>query len=174
MMRDSIANSGESFTVVQKFYELVTDEIYAAGGFVNKFLGDGALAVFEVTEQHLLGDVVIKAIMATQEIQTKVGQIIAGKLKVSAGIHYGDVIFATVGKVPKLEFTVLGDAVNVASRLCTVSKEQQNAIIASKLTVVGVSSQVSAIELGDFEIKGITGKMPLCAVFANNVVKKAG
>jgi adenylate cyclase len=100
------------FELIQRFYETVNDAIYSRGGIVNKFLGDGALAVFEVKNPEDAEILAQAAIDAAIQIQSKSLLSSAGKLQVCAGIHLGQVVFATVGKAPKLEFTVLGDAVN--------------------------------------------------------------
>jgi adenylate cyclase len=159
MMNES-TRPDETFQVVQKFYELVTDEVYGAGGFVNKFLGDGALAVFECSKGQE-NEVTQRAIAAARGIQQRSESILGKSIKISAGIHYGEVIFATVGKDPKLEYTVLGNAVNVASRLCTISKDHNNLLIISSPAVAQLNKDHGLAPMGQFSIKGIREDMEL-------------
>ncbi|MBN8556024.1 MAG: GAF domain-containing protein [Deltaproteobacteria bacterium] len=87
-------------------------------GFVDKFTGDGFIAVFEDPESCL------KACEAARQIQmamTKVNELLFEKaypkISVGVGINYGQTIFGNVGSVDRLNFTVMGETVNLAARL---------------------------------------------------------
>ncbi len=152
------------FELIQRFYETVNDAIYSRGGIVNKFLGDGALAVFEVKNPGDAEILAQAAIDAAIQIQSKSLLSSAGKLQVCAGIHLGQVVFATVGKTPKLEFTVLGDAVNLSSRLCNLSKDLENQVVISSRIKKVLSPLRPVRSLGAFRIKGIESEMDLYSI----------
>jgi len=164
MMNQPSLNPETTLSFIQKFYELVTDEVYGQGGFVNKFLGDGALGVFEIKVGEDPSLVIEKAISAALKIQERAVQVLGSTLRVSAGLHLGEVAFATVGKAPKLEFTVLGDAVNVSSRLCNLSKEHDNVLVISESLKNTSPPSLFAEVLGEFKIKGIEEKMNLFGI----------
>ncbi|MEL7090796.1 MAG: adenylate/guanylate cyclase domain-containing protein [Pseudomonadota bacterium] len=90
----------------------------AQGGFVDKFIGDGALVVFDDADGRA-GDRAMAAIAALLAA-------VAGwrsDLRVGVGAHLGDVFAGVVGDAGRLEFTVLGDVVNVAARLEAATKD---------------------------------------------------
>jgi adenylate cyclase len=152
------------FELIQRFYETVNDAIYSRGGIVNKFLGDGALAVFEVKNPADAPFIAQAAIDAAIQIQSRSLVSSEGTLQVCAGVHLGQVVFATVGKTPKLEFTVLGDAVNLSSRLCNLSKDLDNQVVISSRIKQVISPHRPVRSLGNFRIKGIESEMDLYSI----------
>ncbi|WP_415404633.1 adenylate/guanylate cyclase domain-containing protein [Tateyamaria sp. SN3-11] len=100
-----------------------TDE---TGGIVDKFVGDGAMVVFE--DKH--GDAATCAVACAQDI---VARIAAWRpaLRVGVGVHIGEVFAGVVGEAGRLEYTILGDVVNVASRLEAATKPQAVSILVS-------------------------------------------
>jgi adenylate cyclase len=127
-------------------------------------LGDGALAVFEVKNPGDAEILAQAAIDAAIQIQSKSLLSSNGKLQVCAGIHFGQVVFATVGKTPKLEFTVLGDAVNLSSRLCNLSKDLDNQVVISSRIKQVLSPDRPIRSLGAFRVKGIENEMDLYSI----------
>ena len=163
IMNQKRENADSGFKLIQAFYETVNDAVYSRGGFVNKFLGDGALAVFEVKKHNNPAAVARSAIEAALQIQNRAPEMDGTQLQISAGLHLGPVVFATVGKPPKLEFTVLGDAVNLSSRLCNLSKELENQILITEELRRALEQTGELKALGDFKIKGIENEVEVFA-----------
>jgi adenylate cyclase len=164
LMRKQETAVDAGFELIQRFYETVNDAIYSRGGIVNKFLGDGALAVFEVKNPADAPIIAQAAIDAAIQIQSRSLVSSEGNLQVCAGVHLGQVVFATVGKTPKLEFTVLGDAVNLSSRLCNLSKDLDNQVVISSRIKQVISPHRPVRSLGNFRIKGIESEMDLYSI----------
>lgn len=107
--------------------------VVGAGGHVNKFLGDGALAVFGAPND--LADHADAAVNAAVLIHRRVGERFGDELRIGIGINTGQVIADTIGGGGKLEFTLIGDAVNVAARVEQLTKAAGDPILLTQQTV---------------------------------------
>jgi adenylate cyclase len=129
------------------------------GGIVDKFLGDGMLAVFgapEPVDDHALR-AVEAAIGMRRELETvnakraKRGQ---ADLRMGIGIHSGPVVAGCLGSGARLEFTVIGDTVNTASRIESLTKEHQVEVLVSEATYERIAEQSGTGELAIFRRVG--------------------
>ncbi len=91
------------------------------GGHANKFVGDGLLAVFGAPEPQ--DDHADRAVAAALDVADHVREAWAGRLRVGMGVNTGAVVAGTIGGGGKLEFTVIGDAVNTAARVEALTRE---------------------------------------------------
>ena len=108
------------------------------GGHVNKFIGDGILAVFSDEDEGATpGDHAVRAVRCATRMVTAPSQFETG-----AGIHTGLVVVGNVGSADKMEFTVLGDTVNLASRLESLNKEHHTKLLMSGATQSRLGDQV--------------------------------
>ena len=99
-------------------------------GHVNKFIGDGILAVFSDHDEGAEpGGHAARAIRCALEMVTAPGDFATG-----TGMHSGEVVIGNVGSSDKMEFTVLGDTVNLASRLESLNKEHKTKLLLSGAT----------------------------------------
>ena len=115
------ANTAEDTVArLNALFEIVVPAVVDAGGHVNKFLGDGALAVFGAPND--LADHADAAVRAAVLIHRLVAERFAGELRIGIGINTGVVIAGTIGGGGKLEFTLIGDTVNVAARVEQLTK----------------------------------------------------
>jgi class 3 adenylate cyclase/CHASE2 domain-containing sensor protein len=141
-------------------FEQVTEIVQNHGGFVNKFIGDGMLAIFTLGDGY-----VDDAIEASRDICHQVAEINASGvlarhigddiLGIGIGLHSGDVILGNIGSRRKMDFTVIGRAVNAASRIESLTKEYSRQILMSS-EVVAMSRRGYAFEpLGTAAVKGI-------------------
>lgn len=109
--------------------------VHRYGGSVDKFMGDGMLAAFgviEPLEQHAAA--AIRAAIEMREV------VSTTRLKIGVGIHSGAVVAGCMGDGERLEFTVIGDTVNTASRLEGVAKELKSDIVISDATLSRLDS----------------------------------
>ncbi len=116
------------------FRKLVTNAADNNSGVVDKFIGDGALVVFGMPEARI--DDACNALACAEDLQRMVVDWNAKRepeapIQIGIGVHYGPVFMGAVGDESRLEFTVLGDNVNVAARLEEATKEVEEQIIAS-------------------------------------------
>jgi adenylate cyclase len=121
-------------------FEIVVPAVVDAGGHVNKFLGDGALAVFGAPND--MADHADAAVSAAVLIHRLVAERFGGELRIGIGINTGLVIAGTIGGGSKLEFTLIGDTVNVAARVEQLTKTTGDAILLTgSVVLVGLPNR---------------------------------
>ena len=105
---------------LNEYFGIVTQYILEHGGYVDKFIGDAVLGVFGVPIAHAdHAERAVKAMVEMQkELRKRSGETSNGLLsKIGVGINSGIVVSGTLGSQVKMEYTVIGDSVNIASRL---------------------------------------------------------
>jgi PAS domain S-box-containing protein len=147
---------------LNRFFELAVPEITRHGGQVDKFVGDGLLAVFgslAVGEGH--ADAALRAAL---EIESRTAGDLAGDIEIGIGIHTGRVVVGNVGGGGRLDFTVIGDAVNTAARIEAATRRTGDTILFSEQTRRTLRDvPVLAVERPAVPIKGKRDPMPLFA-----------
>jgi adenylate cyclase len=123
--------------LLAEFRSVVTDVIFEYGGMVDKFIGDAVLAVFGAL-QPAADDAdraircCLKVLLAV-DAWSGVGKSAGGyPIRIGIGAHYGEVFVGAVGDERMLEFTVLGDAVNLAARLERLTRTVGSALVVSQ------------------------------------------
>ena len=165
------ANTAEDTVArLNALFEIVVPAVVDAGGHVNKFIGDGALAVFGAPND--LADHADAAVAAAVLIQRLVAERFGGTLRIGIGINTGLVIAGTIGGAGKLEFTLIGDTVNVAARVEQLTKTTGDAILLTGQCVDALTSRPAGLtDRGHHELKG---KSALVQVFGLNPGTNAG
>lgn len=122
--------------ILNEFFAAAGSAIHTHGGWIDKFLGDGLLAIFgqqhgvEAGCRHALR--AARAIdLALDHVNAKLALEIGRPLRVGMGIHAGPLLLGRIGYGEAVDMTVVGNAVNVASRLEKVAKEQGYQIVMS-------------------------------------------
>ncbi len=143
------------FLVLNSYFEVCTRIITQKGGEVNKFIGDGLMAYFN-------GDDADKAIEASLEILKELEQVrknSSAKSPLSLlysgyGIAKGNVIEGNMGSDIKMDYTIIGDAVNTSSRLESHTRFVEKSIVISELVKDGCKVDWDFIRMGQFYLKG--------------------
>ena len=148
------SNSAEDTVArLNALFDIVVPAVVDAGGHVNKFLGDGALAVFGAPNE--LVDHADAAVNAAVLIDRRVAERFGGELRIGIGINTGQVIAGTIGGGSKLEFTLIGDTVNVAARVEQLTKTTGDTILITQQTVEALASRPPGlVERGPRPLKG--------------------
>lgn len=123
--------------ILNRFFGRVVEAVEDNGGLVNKFEGDAALCVFGAPVQ--LDDPSTAALRAARQIRDGVDE--DGDVEIGIGVAVGDVIAGQIGAPTRLEYTVIGDAVNEAARLTELAKRVEGHILASEKTVESASDE---------------------------------
>jgi class 3 adenylate cyclase/FixJ family two-component response regulator len=152
----SISENESPDTVVKllnNYFDVMVKEIIAQGGYVDKFIGDAIMAVFR-GNFHL-----DRAIDACLAVRTQIDKLpassenISFKPKVSIGINSGEMISGNIGSanLRRLDYTVIGDAVNTAQRLQSAAREGQ--IIINEATYEKVKESFNCRKVGEVSLK---------------------
>ena len=133
------------------------------GGIVNKFLGDGFLALFGAPFEA--ADAANRAVAAAREMlvaMDSVNKTGSWPLRIGIGIHFGEVVAGNIGSPRRKEYTVIGDTVNFAARLESLNKEFNSQLLISAVVRDALGNDGSdAVSLGEVAIKGYDRPMPV-------------
>ncbi|MEZ5398466.1 MAG: adenylate/guanylate cyclase domain-containing protein [Bryobacteraceae bacterium] len=142
----------EIVRLLNEYFALVVKIVISQGGQVNKFIGDGMLAVFTADGGGAPGSHAARAVECARQIVTYEHPV----FQTGAGLHSGPVVIGNVGSADKMEYTVLGDTVNLASRLESMNKQQGTSLLMSESTRVLLPDDVAAVRLGEVAVRGLT------------------
>ena len=138
-------------------FDFMIEVVNSHQGVVNKFLGDGFMAVFGAPIDD--ADQCEHAVDASREILQRLDQLnAAGKIhptRVGIGVHMGEAVAGNVGSSDRKEYTIIGDVVNLASRLEQATKEFRARLLISEAVRRNLDGAMSGVEdLGLVELKG--------------------
>jgi adenylate cyclase len=139
---------------LNSLFERIVPIIYSHGGLVNKFVGDGLLAVFGAPRR--LPDHADRALAAALAMAEIIGRPPESELEVGIGLNSGPVVAGNLGGAGRLEFSVIGDAVNVAARVEAATRQTGDTILLSERTksLLRVAGRPSLILRPDVTLKG--------------------
>lgn len=126
------SDATEVVALLSDLWELAVPVLLHHGGHANKFIGDGLLGVFGAPEP--LEDHADRALSAALEIAERVRREFDGRIEVGIGINSGPVVAGTVGGGGRVEFTVIGDVVNTASRVEAATRETGDQVLLTEDT----------------------------------------
>ena len=139
------------------YFEAMVTVIVEHGGLVDKFIGDAIMVVYGVLERK--GDPAVQAIQTALAMQQALGRHNSQRakrglppLRQGVGVHYGPVVAGNIGTQDRMQYTVVGDVVNVASRLESATKELKVPVLLSADAVE--RAQSSGEPLPSFEGRG--------------------
>src|SRR6201995_5637159 len=124
----------EVVLLLNEFFRVVVDTVGRHGGFVNKFQGDAALAIFGAPIEH--PDASGGALAAARELHDELLPVI-GSAEFGIGVSAGRAIAGHIGAQARFEYTVIGDPVNEAARLTELAKLEDGHVLASAVAVSG-------------------------------------
>lgn len=130
----------EIVDLLNRFFAVIVEEVDKAGGFINKFEGDAALAIFGAPVE--LADPAGSALRAARLIMKRIHHSVP-EVRAGVGVSYGRAVAANVGAHERFEYTVIGDPVNEAARLSDLSKEVPGHLVASGVAVSAADTEES-------------------------------
>ena len=150
----------ELIALLNEYLSAMTEIIFKYDGVVDKFIGDGILAYwgFTPTANHAesAARAALEMIERVGELNTKWKAAGRNAIAIGIGLNTGEVISGEVGAGRKVEFTVIGDPVNLASRLEGLNKDFKTSIIISEFTLAKLGDRARVRALGGVKVKGKT------------------
>ena len=153
--------------LINKFLTPMTDIILKHGGTVDKYMGDCIMAFWNApldTPNHQY-----MAIQAAIEMKRKLRRMnikeeFGTELKIGIGINTGEAVVGNMGSEQRFDYSVLGDAVNLASRLEGISKNYDTTIIIGEDTYKTVKDKFKFRKLDDVQVKGKSNKVAIYSI----------
>jgi adenylate cyclase len=148
------------------YFDAMSEPIAKHGGEILKFIGDGLLAIFPLSQPsagaNLLHAVTEarQAMLALNENNSETG---CAPLNYCIGVHVGDVMYGNIGSRNRLDFTVIGPAVNMASRLEALTKQLGRTVLLSRAFADLVGNEFDLERVGEYPVRGFSDPIELFA-----------
>jgi adenylate cyclase len=144
---------------LNEYFDVMGEPVEKYGGEILKFIGDGMLAIFRLDDPEACFRAFRGAIEARRGMQALNERRRArGSFELGFGValHVGDVMYGNIGTATRLDFTVIGPAVNVASRLQTLARELRRQVVLSApfAFMCGCGAEF-LVPLGRFPLRGL-------------------
>lgn len=149
----------ETVDFLNAYFSEMVKIVEEHGGVLDKFIGDALMAVFGLGAGNAdhAGDA-LRAAAAMRQNLTIMNRSRAGKsaaeIKIGIGLSTGTVLVGNIGSESRMEYTVIGDAVNLAARLESLTKDTGCSILFPESTMAGAGNAFDVRRVGQFEIKG--------------------
>lgn len=144
----------EVISILNQYFDAIAAPVERHGGEILKFMGDGLLAVFPLERPDACADLLLAVLEAQDAIKALPGTALGPGVHYGTGIHLGEVMYGNIGSQKRLDFTVIGPAVNIASRLEALTKELQRPVLISAdfVRMAGCADQTEC--LGPYNLRG--------------------
>lgn len=152
-------------SLLNDYFDAVSEPIARHGGEILKFMGDGLLAIFPLSQPSACIDLLHavsearQAMAALNEKRANGGE----PLNFGIGVHVGDVMYGNIGSRARLDFTVIGPAVNMASRLEALTKQLGRTVLLSRAFADLVKGDFELERVGEYPVRGFSEPIELFA-----------
>ena len=152
--------------MLNRFHDAMVGEVFAHGGTLDKYLGDGLMAYFGApvsNPDH--ATLALRCALGMQAALARLNDTLEGeghsRLRMGIGIHSGPVILGDIGTMERREFTIIGDTVNVAARIEEATKTYQAEILISATTAAQVDNSARLVSAGFADLRGKRSRLEL-------------
>ena len=156
--------------ILNRYFEPAGEAIVANGGYIDKYMGDGIMALFGLDEPDPR-EACLSAVRAARELRAQLEELnsyvsahFKTELRCGVGVHYGSAVVGEVGHHDKRQFTAIGDTINLASRIESATKECGVEILVSDEVRRHVEGHVDLGRSFDVSLKGKSGTYRLFEV----------
>lgn len=152
--------------LLNDYFDAMSEPIAKHGGEILKFIGDGLLAIFPLSQLDACANLlhaVTEARQAMAALNARNSATGRAPLNYGIGVHVGDVMYGNIGSTSRLDFTVIGPAVNMASRLEALTKQVGKPVLLSRDFAEQVAREFELERVGKYEVRGFSDPIELFA-----------
>lgn len=164
--------------LLNRYYKQMGQAVLDHNGYIDKYIGDGLMAIFGMDGKESPETVCLNALLAAEQMKQKLIEFnqyskthFNVEFKIGIGIHYGYAIVGEIGHTQKKQLTAIGDSVNFASRIESKTKKAETDLLASEEFYKIVSSRVQRGRIFKTKLKGKTGEYLLYEILNLNLNK---
>jgi adenylate cyclase len=155
--------------LLNRYFRATGQAVEAAGGRLDKFIGDGVMAIFGLTSEPQVAcrqalDAARRMAAAVDDLNEAMSGDIDQPLRIGIGLHAGPTIVGEMGYGRTTPLTAIGDTVNIASRLEALTKEFSAELVVSQELLDQAGVDLGAYERHDVEIRGRQGRLTVRAI----------
>jgi class 3 adenylate cyclase/nitrite reductase/ring-hydroxylating ferredoxin subunit len=155
----------DTMYLLNRYFAQAGDIIERNGGFIDKFIGDGLMAVFGIDDQP---DAALRSVNAALQTLAAVDRMKAffasmydAEFDIRIGLHYGEAVIGSLGSIGHERLTAVGDAVNVASRIEVANKEAGTRLLVSESLHDRVADKVEVADFVRVRLRGTRERITL-------------
>lgn len=152
--------------LLNDYFDAMSDPIGRHGGEILKFIGDGLLAIFPLDRPDACANL-LRAVTEARQAMTALNErnraTSRAPLNYGIGVHVGDVMYGNIGSTTRLDFTVIGPAVNMASRLEALTKQIGKPVLLSRDFAELVTPEFELERIGQHAVRGFSEPIELFA-----------
>jgi adenylate cyclase len=161
--------------MLNDYFGMAVDIVQAHGGNVLKFMGDGMLAIFDIER---IDDAAHRALEAAVALRIEIDQVnarrAADQLPATAftlALHAGEVLYGNIGGKTRLDFTVIGAAVNTAARLSGMCEHvDQQIVVSADVARPLLARRTDLVSLGQYRLRGVKERQELFTLDGNAAI----
>jgi adenylate cyclase len=152
--------------LLNDYFDVMSEPIARHGGEILKFIGDGLLAIFPLSEPGACANL-LRAVAEARQTMAALNErnrdIGRAPMNYGIGVHVGDVMYGNIGSRTRLDFTVIGPAVNMASRLEAFTKQLGKTVLLSRTFADLVERDFDLERVGEYPVRGFSDPIELFA-----------
>jgi adenylate cyclase len=144
---------------LRAYLTVMTEVVFRNGGTVDKYVGDAIMALYNVPFDQ--PDHAARAVRTGLEFQARLREVIASfddrdltELSCGVGINTGDAVVGTIGSEQRLEYTAIGDTINLGARLEALTREHRVPILITEATRAELRGAFEVLDLGEVPVRG--------------------
>ncbi|MBV9568959.1 MAG: adenylate/guanylate cyclase domain-containing protein, partial [Hyphomicrobiales bacterium] len=154
-----IAAPGQIIPFLNDYAEAVISAIHEEGGDVLKLLGDGTLAIFTGEDRKAACGSALSAASRARDAVTALNRRRSAEelptTSMYLGLHFGEVFFGNIGSKDRLDFTVVGPAVNEASRILSLCRSVDQPLLVSSAFADAIEERRDLVSVGRYALRGV-------------------
>jgi len=163
----------ETVAMLNDYFTDMVDVVFAHNGILDKYIGDMIMAVFgsvrsrqdDAANAVMVGS---RMMMALRELNLRRGAAGQEPIHIGIGISTGDVVAGSIGSPKRLEYTVIGDRVNLAERLQNANKYYGTGVLMCETTAARLKTPVRMRDLDLIRVRGMQAPVSLCEVMEHH------